>query len=81
MIGTPEVDDCSKRIKVHLMISNVHYSFAEECKRLCECSDRENRTKGYSKYKKREAEYKLKKRTYYVQNDNGFKKGSWNKTL
>ena len=40
MIGTPEVDDCSKRIKSHSMIDNARYIFAEECKRLCECSER-----------------------------------------
>ena len=42
------------------MIGNVHYSFAEECKRLCEYSERENRAKGCSKYKKHEAKYKVK---------------------
>ena len=52
MIGTPEADDCSKRKKSHSIIGNVHYSFAEVYKRLCECSDRENRAKGNSKYKK-----------------------------
>ena len=34
------------------MIVNEHYSFAEECKRLYECNERENVAKGYSKYKK-----------------------------
>ena len=50
MIRTPEVDDCSKRIKAHSMIDNTYYIFAEECKRLCECIHRENGAKGYSKY-------------------------------
>ena len=40
MIGTPEADNCSKRIKAHSMIGNAHYSFVEECKMLCECSER-----------------------------------------
>ena len=35
MIGIPEVDDCSKRMKAHSIIDNAHYSFAEECKKLC----------------------------------------------
>ena len=52
MIGTPEVDECSKRMKAHSMKGNEYSSFAEECKRLCECSDRENRPKDYSNYKK-----------------------------
>ena len=70
MIGTPEIVDCSKRIKAHSMIGKAYYSFLEECKRLCECSDRENRAKGYSKHKKREAECKIKQIFYYVQNKN-----------
>ena len=45
MIGAPEVDYCSKRINGHSMIGNAHYSFADECKRLCECSDRKNGVK------------------------------------
>ena len=54
-------------------------NFAEECKRLCYCNDRENGTKGCNKYKKREAEYKVN----YVQNKNdvmitNLKKGNWN---
>ena len=51
MIDTLEVDDCSKRIKARSMIGNARYSFAEECKRSCECSDRDNGAKGYIKYK------------------------------
>ena len=51
------------------MIDNAHYSFAEECKRLCECSERENGSKGYSKYKMCEVECKIKQRFYYVQNN------------
>ena len=83
MIGTPEVDDCIKRIKAHSMIGNTYYSCEEECKRLCKCSDRENRSKGYSKYKKGEAECKIKEIFYYIQNKNDvmmtdLKKGSWN---
>ena len=58
MIGTPRVDDCSKRIKSHSMIGNTRYSFAEERKMLRKCSDKEIGAKDYSKYKKREAEYK-----------------------
>ena len=50
MFGTPEADNCNKRMMTHSMISNVHYSFADECKRLCEYSDKENETKAYSKY-------------------------------
>ena len=42
MIGIPEADDYSKMINAHSIIENSHYSFAEECKRLCEYSDREN---------------------------------------
>ena len=61
MIGTPEVDDCSKRIIEDSMINNAHYSFAEECKRLCEYSERENGAKDYSRYKKREAGCKVTK--------------------
>jgi len=45
MIGAPEVDDCRKRINGHSMIGNAHCSFADECKRLCECSDRKNGVK------------------------------------
>ena len=67
MIGTPEVNYCSKRIKSHSMIDNARYIFAEECKRLCECSERQNGAKVYSKYKKCEAKYKVKQRFYYVQ--------------
>ena len=70
VIGTPEVDDCSKRIMAHSMIGNVHYSVAEECKILCECSDRENGAKDYSTYKKDEGEKIIKNRFYYVQNKN-----------
>ena len=70
MIETPEVNNCSKRIQVHSMIGNSHYSFSEKCKRLCECSDRENEAKSYSKYKRREAECKVKQSFYYVQNKN-----------
>ena len=62
MIGTLEVDDCSKRIKTHSIINNTHYIFAEECTRLYECSERENGTKGYSKYKKCETECNVKQR-------------------
>ena len=32
------------------MIENVHYSFLEEYKTLCEYNDKENGSKGYSKY-------------------------------
>ena len=60
MIGTSEVDDCSKRIKSHSIIGNVDYIFSEECKRLCEYSDKESGSKDYSKYKKCEAECKVK---------------------
>ena len=70
MIGTPEVDNCSKRIKAHSMIGNAHYSFVQEFKRLCECNERDNGAKCYSNYKKGEAEYKIKQRFYYVQNKN-----------
>ena len=52
------------------IIDNVHYSFDEEYKRLCECSNRENGSKVYNKYKKRKGEKKLKKIVYYVQNKN-----------
>jgi len=72
MVGTSEANDCSKRILDHSMISNAHYSFAEECKRLCGISGRENDAKGHSKYKKRESESKLKKLFYYVQNKHDF---------
>ena len=82
-IGTSEADDCSKRIKSYSMIGNAHYSFAGECKRLYACSERENGTKGYSKYKKFEAECKVKERFYYTHNKNdvmmtGLKKGNCN---
>ena len=33
------------------MIGTENYSFAEEYKRLCECGDRNNGAKVYSKYK------------------------------
>lgn len=36
IIGTPEADDCNKRMIAHSMISNKHYSVSEECKRWCE---------------------------------------------
>ena len=65
MIGTLESDDCSKSMMAHSMVCNAYYSFAEECKRLCDRSDRDNGAKGYNKYKKREGE-KLKKIFYYV---------------
>ena len=61
MIGTSEVDDGNKRIKALSMINNAHNSFSEECKRLCEYSERENEAKDYSRYKKREAECKVTK--------------------
>ena len=54
MIGTLEADDCIKRMTTHSMIGNEYYGFAEECKMLCECSDRDKGVKGYSKYKKRQ---------------------------
>ena len=64
------------------MIDNARYIFAEECKRLCEYIDRENEANDYSKYKKREAECKVKEIFYYVQNKNDVmmtaKKGNWN---
>ena len=41
IIGTPESNDCNKRIAVHFVVQNSHYSFVEECKRLCEYQDRE----------------------------------------
>ena len=66
MVGTSEADDCNKRILDHSMIGNAHYSFAEEFKRLCEISGRENSAKGHSKYNKRESKSKLKERFYYV---------------
>ena len=67
MVGTPEADDCNKRMLAHPMIGNAHYGFAEEYKRLCKISGRNNGAKGHSKYKKRESNSKSKKRFYYVQ--------------
>ena len=61
IIGTPEADDCSKKMMTHSMIGNEHYRFAEDCNMLCECSDREDRSKDYRKYKMREGKSNLKK--------------------
>ena len=36
IIGTPEVDECKKRIGLHYMIKNSYCSFASECNGLCE---------------------------------------------
>ena len=67
MVGTSEANNCNNRVLSHSMIGNAHYSFAEEFKRLCGISGRENGTKGHSKYKKHESKSKLKKQFYYVQ--------------
>ena len=55
MVGTPEADDCNKRMLAHSMIGNAHYSSAKEYKRLYGISGRDNGAKGHSKYKKRES--------------------------
>ena len=67
MIRKLETDDCSKRIMSHSMIGNAHYSFVEYCKRLYECSDRENGVKCKSQYETRKGEKKLKKTCCNVQ--------------
>ena len=52
MIVTLDAGECCKRLMAHSTIGNTRYSLVEECKRLGEGSDRENKAKGYSKYQK-----------------------------
>ena len=54
MVGTPEADDCEKRMDAHAMIGKKGSSWAVTCKKLLEDSIRVHGVKSYNKHSKRE---------------------------
>ena len=66
-IGTPEVDDSTKRMDVHAMIGDKKFSWAVTCEKLLEDNIRKQEFKSYKKSNKREAEQKMEKRVYHLQ--------------
>ena len=67
MIGTPEADDSTKRMDAHAMIGDIKSSWAVTCKNLLEDNIREQEFKSYKKFNKREANKKMDKRVYHLQ--------------
>ena len=60
IIGSPESDDCEKRMNANSMVGFTSCSLDKECKRLYEDEIRINCVKSYSKCKKREGNTKVK---------------------
>ena len=56
MIGTLDIEDSTKIIKVHIMIGDSRSSWAEECKIVLEYNIRVRRVESNNNYKKRETE-------------------------
>lgn len=67
MIDTTEVDNRKSRMNIHSIIGISSCNLFKECKRLCEDNERVNSVKVYGKNKKWEANTKLKKTLYHVQ--------------
>ena len=53
MVGTPEADDCEKRMDAHATIGKKGSSWAVTCKKILEDSIRVHEVKSYNKHSKR----------------------------
>ena len=71
IIGSPESDDCEKRMNANSMVGFTSCSLDKECKRLYEDEIKINSVKLHSKSKKREENTKVKRRFYYLQDKDG----------
>ena len=58
MIGTPEADDCKKRMDVHAMIREKVSSWVVTCKKILEDNIRVHGVKSYNKHSKQETKQK-----------------------
>ena len=61
IVGTPEAEDCKKRMDAHAMIGEKRSSWAVTCKTLLKDNIRVHGVKSFNKYRKQETKKRWKK--------------------